>query len=266
VSDLISLATPPKRDRKKTFKKSARPAKTSPKRAQPSGDDLNQARSRPGITEGVAPTCSKLDGAARSSEDTISTSRDAQQPQASTNDQLTIFTIGHSTHPIDEFISILKHYGIGQLVDVRTVPKSRHVPQFNSDALDVELAKQGFKYVHLKALGGLRHAKKDSVNMGWRNASFRGYADYMATDEFTKGIDRLIELAKAKRTAIMCAEAVPWRCHRSLIGDALLVRGVTTEDIMGATSVRPHKLTEFAKVDGQKITYPADKNLELFSV
>jgi uncharacterized protein (DUF488 family) len=111
----------------------------------------------------------------------------------------------------------------------------------------------------------LRHAKKDSMNMGWRNASFRGYADYMETEEFAKGIDRLIELAKAKRTVIMCAEAVPWRCHRSLVGDALLVQGIVVEDIMSATSVRPHKLTEFAKVDGDRITYPADKNLELFS-
>lgn len=179
--------------------------------------------------------------------------------------QLTIFTIGHSTHPIDEFIALLKNYGIEQLVDVRTVPKSRHVPQFNSEALADALGKQRIGYVHLKALGGLRHAKKDSINAGWRNASFRGYADYMATEEFAQGIDRLISLAKEKRTAIMCAEAVPWRCHRSLIGDALLVRGIFTEDIMSATSIRPHKLTEFAEVDGQQITYPAETNLELFS-
>ena len=180
-------------------------------------------------------------------------------------EQLTIFTIGHSTHPIEEFIALLKNYGIEQLVDVRTVPKSRHVPQFNSDALEASLREAGIGYVHLKALGGLRHAKKDSMNMCWRNASFRGYADYMETEEFAKGIDRLIVLAKAKRTVIMCAEAVPWRCHRSLVGDALLVQGIVVEDIMSATSVRPHKLTEFAKVDGHRITYPADKNLELFS-
>jgi len=178
---------------------------------------------------------------------------------------LTIFTVGHSTHPIEEFIALLKTCGIEQLVDVRTMPKSRHVPQFNSDALANALGEQGIGYVHLKALGGLRHAKKDSVNTGWRNASFRGYADYMATDEFATGIDRLIELAKAKRTVIMCAEAVPWRCHRSLIGDALVVRGMGAADIMSATSIRPHKLTEFAKVDGQHITYPSDKNLELFA-
>ena len=178
---------------------------------------------------------------------------------------LTIFTIGHSTHPIEEFIAILKNYGIEQLVDVRTVPKSRHVPQFNSDALAASLDEQGIAYVHLKALGGLRHAKKDSVNSGWRNASFRGYADYMATEEFAQGIDQLVELATAKRTVIMCAEAVPWRCHRSLIGDALLVREVAAQDIMSATSCRAHKLTEFAKVDGQRITYPPDRNLDLFS-
>ena len=177
---------------------------------------------------------------------------------------LTIYTIGHSTHPIEEFIALLKSYGIEQLVDVRTVPKSRHVPQFNSDALAATLPKQGIEYVHLKSLGGLRHAKKNSINSGWRNASFRGYADYMASDEFAQGIDSLIDLAKAKRTVIMCAEAVPWRCHRSLIGDALLVRGIAAEDIMSATSSRPHKLTEFAKVEGQQITYPPDNNLEFF--
>ena len=147
---------------------------------------------------------------------------------------------------------------------MRTVPKSRHVPQFNSEALADALRKTGIEYVRMKSLGGLRHAKKDSVNTGWRNASFRGYADYMTTEEFAQGIDRLIDLAKKKRTVIMCAEAVPWRCHRSLIGDALVVRGIIAQDIMSATSMRPHKLTEFAKVDGRQITYPADKNLELF--
>ena len=190
---------------------------------------------------------------------------DAKFRTASANERLTIFTIGHSTHPIDEFISLLEEYGIEQLVDVRTVPKSRHVPHFNSETLAGALSKQGIAYVHLKALGGLRHAKKDSVNTGWRNASFRGYADHMSTQEFAQGIERLIELARRKHTVIMCAEAVPWRCHRSLIGDALLVRGIAAEDIMSATSIRQHKLTEFAKIDGQLITYPADKNLELSS-
>jgi uncharacterized protein (DUF488 family) len=190
--------------------------------------------------------------------------RDSKKPHKPASEPFTIFTIGHSTHPIDEFIALLKTYGIEQLVDVRTVPKSRHVPQFNSEALASALSEHGIGYVHLKELGGLRHAKKDSINTGWRNASFRGYADYMASNKFEQGIDRLIEIAKAKRTVIMCAEAVPWRCHRSLVGDALLVRGSAVEDIMSATSVRPHKLTEFAKVDGQQITYPADNNLKLF--
>lgn len=177
---------------------------------------------------------------------------------------LTIFTIGHSTHPLEEFVAMLKAHDVAQLVDVRTIPKSRRVPHFNSESLAAELPARGIDYAHLKALGGLRHAKKDSVNTGWRNASFRGYADYMATGEFRQGIERLLELARAKRTAIMCAEAVPWRCHRSLIGDALLVRNVHVEDIMSATLSREHELTPFAKVNGLAITYPADGNLELF--
>jgi uncharacterized protein (DUF488 family) len=120
------------------------------------------------------------------------------------------------------------------------------------------LHKQGIEYLHMKSLGGLRHAKKDSVNLGWRNASFRGYADYMATDEFRSALSRLLDLATEKRTAIMCAEAVPWRCHRSLIGDALLVRGVIVEDIMNAASARPHEMTPFARADGLNIVYPAE--------
>ena len=159
---------------------------------------------------------------------------------------------------------MLKAYDIAQLVDVRTIPKSRRVPQFNAESLSAALPKLGIEYAHLKTLGGLRHAKKDSINTGWRNTSFRGYADYMGTDEFRQGIERLLKLARTKRTAIMCAEAVPWRCHRSLIGDALLVRGVRVEDIMSATSSREHELTPFAKVHGLEITYPGDGNLDLF--
>jgi uncharacterized protein (DUF488 family) len=176
-----------------------------------------------------------------------------------------VFTIGHSTHPLEEFVAMLKANDVARLVDVRTVPKSRHVPQYNGEALAQELPARGIDYAHLKSLGGLRHAAKDSVNTGWRNASFRGYADYMGTEEFRKGIERLLELAREKRTAIMCAEAVPWRCHRSLIGDALLVRGVRIEDIMSATNVREHALTQFAKVRGLEITYPAEQTLELFA-
>lgn len=174
------------------------------------------------------------------------------------NAPLTILTVGHSTHPIEEFVSMLKSHGVEQLVDVRTIPKSRRVPQFNQDALAGRLRETGISYVHLKELGGLRHAKKDSVNVGWRNASFRGYADYMGTAEFAAALDRLLQLAAAKRTVIMCAEAVPWRCHRSLIGDALLVRGVQVEDIMSARQRRPHELKPFAKVRGTEITYPAE--------
>jgi len=177
---------------------------------------------------------------------------------------LTIFTVGHSTHSLEEFVDMLKAHDIAQLVDVRTIPKSRRVPQFNAESLATALPKLGVEYVRLKSLGGLRHAKKDSVNTGWRNASFRGYADYMGTDEFRQGIERLLKLARTMRTAIMCAEAVPWRCHRSLIGDALLVRGLRVEDIMSATSSREHELTPFAKVHGLQITYPGDGNQELF--
>ena len=150
----------------------------------------------------------------------------------------------------------MQAHSIERLVDVRTVPKSRRVPQFNSDALAASLTEKGIEYVHLKNLGGLRHARKGSINTGWRNLSFRGYADYMASEEFRLGIDRLLELAGEKRTVIMCAEAVPWRCHRSLIGDALLVRGVSVQDILSATSSRAHELTPFAKVSGKEITYP----------
>jgi uncharacterized protein (DUF488 family) len=172
------------------------------------------------------------------------------------NSEVTVFTVGHSTRSIEEFLSILAAHGIERLVDVRSIPKSRRVPQFNSDALGASLQQQGIQYLHMKALGGLRHPKKDSVNLGWRNASFRGYADYMASDEFRAGIERLLQLAREKRTAIMCAEAVPWRCHRSLIGDALLIREIQVEDILSARSPRPHELTPFAKVDGLNIVYP----------
>jgi uncharacterized protein (DUF488 family) len=187
-----------------------------------------------------------------------------KQPVVHRKSVLTIFTIGHSTHPLDEFAAMLKAHDIAQLVDVRTIPKSRRMPHFSSESLASELPAWGIDYEHLRALGGLRHPKRDSINTGWRNDSFRGYADYMATDEFRQGIERLLELARAKRTAIMCAEAVPWRCHRSLIGDALLLRGVHVEDIMTAKSCHTHELTAFAKVRGLEITYPAKGTLELF--
>ena len=172
--------------------------------------------------------------------------------------ELTVLTIGHSTRSIAAFVSILKAHAVERLVDVRTIPKSRRVPHFNSDALAKSLQREGIDYIHLKSLGGLRHARKDSINTGWRNTSFRGYADYMATADFRAGLESLLDRAREKRTAIMCAEAVPWRCHRSLIGDALLVRGVHIEDILSPTLRRQHELTSFAKVHGTEISYPAE--------
>lgn len=170
----------------------------------------------------------------------------------------TIYTVGHSTHPIEEFIALLNAHGIKRLVDVRTIPKSRHNPQFMQDALAASLRAEGITYRWVKALGGLRHAHKDSPNAGWRNASFRGYADYMQTAEFAEAVDDLVKRGAHNDLAIMCAEAVPWRCHRSLIGDALLVRGVKVLDIMTEKSAVPHKLTSFAQVDGTSITYPPE--------
>lgn len=171
--------------------------------------------------------------------------------------KLCIFTIGHSTRTIEDFIEILKHYHIAEVVDVRTIPKSRHNPQFNGDELARVLRSHHIGYRHQRDLGGLRHVNKNSINMAWRNTSFRGYADYMQTDEFKKGIQKLIETAQFKIVVIMCAEAVPWRCYRSLIGDALLVRDIYVEDIYSITSVKPHTLTPWAVVHGTDITYPA---------
>jgi len=172
---------------------------------------------------------------------------------------LTVLTIGHSTRPIGEFIKLLLAHEVTRVVDVRTVPRSRHNPQFNRDVLPASLKSAGIGYVHAPALGGLRRTTKESINTGWRNASFRGYADYMQTAEFTDAVETLIRWAKKDRLALMCAEAVPWRCHRSLIEDALLVRSVRGEDIMSATRRQQHELTDFAKVRGTQITYPALK-------
>lgn len=167
-----------------------------------------------------------------------------------------IYTIGHSTRSLDDFIAILKHYDITELVDIRTIPKSRHNPQFNGPDLAHALRNHHIGYRHEKDLGGLRHTHKDSINTAWRNASFRGFADYMQTDDFAQGIEKLLELISHKIVAIMCSEAVPWRCHRSLVGDALLVHGITVKDIYSITSVKDHALTPWAVVHGTKITYP----------
>jgi uncharacterized protein (DUF488 family) len=172
---------------------------------------------------------------------------------------LTTFTIGHSTHPIDQFVELLSANGVKQLIDIRTIPKSRRNPQFNSDALALSLPRAHIRYVHLKELGGLRHPRKDSINLGWRNHSFRGYADYMQTEEFQTALARAIDLAKQGPTALMCAESVPWRCHRSLVADALSIRGIRVVEIVGPAKPKEHILTPFARVRGTQITYPADQ-------
>ena len=167
-----------------------------------------------------------------------------------------IFTIGHSTLPIEDFVELLRTNGVEQLIDIRTVPRSRRNPQFNRDALPQPLARAGIGYLHMPELGGLRHPRSDSRNGAWRNDSFRGYADYMQTSDFAAAIERLIELGGGKQTAVMCAEAVPWRCHRSLVGDALVARGITVEDIIGGARRQAHKMTPFAQVEGTRVWYP----------
>jgi uncharacterized protein (DUF488 family) len=170
-----------------------------------------------------------------------------------------VFTIGHSTRPIEQFIRLLKAHGVQRVVDVRTIPRSRHNPQFSRSQLSPALHRARIHYRHLPALGGLRKAKADSHNTGWRNASFRGYADYMEGPLFAAGLKQLMALAKRERVVIMCAEAVPWRCHRALIADALLVRGVDAREITSGVRARPHVLTPFAQVAGTHITYPVRK-------
>jgi uncharacterized protein (DUF488 family) len=174
-----------------------------------------------------------------------------------------VFTVGHSTRPIEEFLRLLQAHGVRELVDVRTIPRSRHNPQFNSEALSNSLNNAHVFYVHMPALGGLRHTTQDSINTGWRNASFRGFADYMQTPQFESALRELVQLAQKQRLALMCAEAVPWRCHRSLIADALLVRQVPVEHIMSLTSLQPHQLTRFAKVEGYRVIYPAETASEV---
>ena len=169
----------------------------------------------------------------------------------------TLWSVGHSTRRVEVFIGLLRAHGIQQLVDVRTIPRSRHNPQFNQDQLSDALEEAGIHYLHMPALGGLRHAHRDSINTAWQNASFRGFADYMQTPEFEIALQELSRLARNRRTAIMCAEAVPWRCHRSLIADALIVRGFDVEEITSLTSARSHMLTPWASVEGKRITYPA---------
>jgi len=167
----------------------------------------------------------------------------------------TIWTIGHSTRAEDEFISLLKSFSIGTLVDIRTLPGSRKFPHFNQDVLSATLKLHGISYVHFPDLGGRRKATSDSKNMAWRHPSFRGYADYMQTATFRRSLDRCIDLATRDHVVLMCAEAVPWRCHRSLVADALLVRGIAVSEITSGIRTRPHSLTPWAEVNGIEITY-----------
>ena len=167
-----------------------------------------------------------------------------------------IYLIGHSTRSIKAFIEILSAYGVEEVVDVRTVPRSRHNPQFNEDTIEESLKASKINYVHMPGLGGLRRAQPDSINKGWRNSSFRGYADYMQTSEFKSALTKIIDLSKSRIIVLMCAEAVPWRCHRSLIADALLIRNIKTINIFSETSSKVHTLTPWAKVRGEEITYP----------
>ena len=170
-------------------------------------------------------------------------------------ESLVVYTIGHSTRELDDFIALLEREHIEHLADVRSFPGSRRYPHFGSEALAASLAERGIRYSHHPALGGRRHARADSPNGGWRNESFRGYADYMLTPEFATALDGLVDLAARERTVIMCAEAVPWRCHRSMIADALVARGVIVRHILDART-EPHRMTSFAIVKDGVLHYP----------
>src|SRR6202163_1522965 len=176
-----------------------------------------------------------------------------------------VLTIGHSTRTWKAFLDLLRAHRVERVIDVRSIPRSRHNPQFNRETLSKKLRAARIGYVHLRKLGGLRHARRDSTNLGWRNTSFRGFADYMQTSEFDAGLQRLIKLARQRRNALMCAEAVPWRCHRSLIADALTVLGIRVEDIMSKNRSQLHSLTSFAQVRRRCITYPGYKDDRLLS-
>jgi len=173
-----------------------------------------------------------------------------------------IYTIGHSTRSIEEFASILQKYKIRQLVDIRTIPKSRRNPQYGQENLEESLAEAGIKYIQMKDLGGLRPAVKETKNAGWKNQSFRNYADYMQSADFAEAVEELKNISHNAKTVMMCAEAVPWRCHRRLVGDALLIREVEVIDIFDEKNSKPHLLTSFAKVEGEKITYPTSTEEE----
>jgi uncharacterized protein (DUF488 family) len=170
-----------------------------------------------------------------------------------------IYTVGHSTRSFEDFVSVLRSFAIEAVADVRLIPKSRRFPHFADEYLAENLPRHGIAYLPFKQLGGRRRARKDSRNLGWRNESFRGYADFMETPAFAAGLDELIAAATERRTTTMCAEAVPWRCHRSLISDALLARGWDVIDVMGVGNSSAHKMTKFARVEGAEVWYPAEE-------
>ena len=172
-----------------------------------------------------------------------------------------VWTVGHSTRELDALVAILDDAGVELLADVRTVPRSRRLPHFNREALAAELPRRGLLYRHMPQLGGFRRAVAGSPNTAWRNASFRGYADYMLTDAFEAALAELIELASAQRTAIMCSEAVPWRCHRSLVADALTARSHLVTHLMGHGREQTHTPTSFARIEDGRVTYPAEEEL-----
>jgi uncharacterized protein (DUF488 family) len=168
-----------------------------------------------------------------------------------------VLTVGHSTHPLREFIGLLQAHGVSGIIDIRSIPRSRHNPHFDAKALPLPLHAAGIAYRHMPGLGGLRRSIPGSINTGWRNASFRGFADYMQTPEFERALLKLIEITGSGRWALMCAEALPWRCHRSLVADALVARGINVEHIMNRRLSREHRLTPFARLRSGMITYPA---------
>jgi uncharacterized protein (DUF488 family) len=167
-----------------------------------------------------------------------------------------VLTIGHSTRTLEEFVQLIEVYGLTLVVDVRTVPRSRHNPHFNKETLPTSLKHYGVRYIHMPEIGGLRHPKHESVNTAWKNSGFRGYADYMQTQEFTNSLLKIVALARENRLVLMCSEALPWRCHRNLISDALVVRHIKVEHIISKDGVIDHELNSLAQVEGTKITYP----------
>jgi len=177
--------------------------------------------------------------------------------EASSSMMMTVLTIGHSTRAIAEFMRLLEAHGVERVLDVRRIPRSAHNPQFSRERLARALRRAGIHYRHMPGLGGRRHPRRDSINTGWRNASFRGYADYMQTETFSRSLDRCISFARREQVALMCAEAVPWRCHRSLIADALAARGIAVHEIVSGVRTRAHAVTPWALIKGTRVIYPA---------